>query len=129
MNTANTQSLRGKWGKVGAPPKSIKFPRGAFTIAAVVALNPNVCELTVRTKIEKGVASKSLVRLAENLETKRVGRPSFRYMTKAQNMANKKSRSRAKAPKASKVTAPAIVAPAVIVNPTPAPAITAEVAV
>jgi len=113
-NTNNTK--RGP----GAPPKEIKFPRGAFTIASVVALNSHVCELTVRNKIEAGVASKSLVRLSEDLKTKAVGRPSFRYMTAAAAKAVKSNRKSAKARKAT--ITPAVLAPAPIAE-TPAPAV------
>jgi hypothetical protein len=114
-NTA-TKSLRGKKGTVGAPAKTIKFPRGAFTIAAVVAINPHVCELTVRNKIEAGVASKDLVRLSENLETKKVGRPSFRYMTKTAATAAKANRKSVKAPRKATIPA-AVLAPAPVETP------------
>jgi len=120
-NTASarkSKSLRGLKGTVGAPPKTIKFPRGAFTIASVVSLNSHVCELTVRNKIEAGVASKELVRLSENLETKKVGRPSFRYMTKANASAIKSARKTVKARKSAPtaVLAPATIAPEVSVE-------------
>ena len=45
------KSLKGEWGKVGAPPKEVKYPRGAFTITQLVALNPGVCELTLRNRV------------------------------------------------------------------------------
>jgi len=113
----------------GAPAKVIKFPRGAFTIAAVVSLNPHVCELTVRNKIEAGVASKTLIRLSEDLKTKEVGRPSFRYMLKTN--APVKAKRTTKPAKKAAVLAPATVRPAVTLpageiiaaEPTPAPAV------
>jgi len=121
-NTA-TKSLRGKKGTVGAPAKTIKFPRGGFTIAAVVALNPHVCELTVRNKIEAGVASKELVRLSENLETNKVGRPSFRYMTKAAASAARATRKAIKAPRKATIPA-AVLAPVTTEISTPVAEIT-----
>jgi len=95
-NTSNSKSTRGP----GAPPKLIKFPRGAFTIAEVVELNPHVCELSVRNRVNTGLASKTLIRLAENLETEQVGRPSFRFMTKAASAASRSARKSARTRKA-----------------------------
>jgi hypothetical protein len=111
VTTTTHKSQKGKWGKVGAPPKPIKYPRGAFTITQLVALNPGVCELTLRNRvidasrgfkiIKKTVAGKkvetripveqTLVRLDKNAEKESVGRPNFRYMSKAAFDANKKN--------------------------------------
>jgi hypothetical protein len=121
------KSMKGKWGKVGAPPKPIKYPRGSFTIAALHALNPEVCELTLRnrvidstrgykvvTKIVDGKRVKTqvpvpqtLVRLDKNSEKDTVGRPNFRYMSKAAYEANQKNLVKTRTPK--NIVAPAAV--------------------
>jgi hypothetical protein len=105
------KSLKGEWGKVGAPPKTVKYPRGAFTITQLTALNPTVCELTLRNrtidssrgfkivkklvdgkKVETKVSvPQTLVRLDKNAEKETVGRPNFRYMSKAAFDANRKN--------------------------------------
>jgi hypothetical protein len=105
------KSQKGEWGKVGAPPKTVKYPRGAFTITQLVALNSDVCELTLRNrtidsargfkivkklvdgkKVETKVSvPQTLVRLDKNIEKETVGRPNFRYMSKAAFDANQKN--------------------------------------
>ena len=97
------KSLKGKWGKVGAPPKPIKYPRGAFTITQLVALNPQVCELTLRNTVTNNVRGYkmvdgkkieipvTLVKLPKNAEKTTVGRPNFRFMSKAAFEANQKN--------------------------------------
>lgn len=89
------KSQKGKWGKVGAPPKPIKYPRGAYTISQLVALNPQVCELTLRNtvtnavrgyKMVKGVKVEvpvTIVKLPKNFTKETVGRPNYRFMSKA----------------------------------------------
>jgi hypothetical protein len=89
------KSQKGKWGKVGAPPKPIKYPRGAYTIAQLVALNPQVCELTLRNTVTNAVRGYkmvkdvqvpvpvTIVKLPKNFTKETVGRPNFRFMSKA----------------------------------------------
>jgi hypothetical protein len=109
--TSERKSLKGSWGKVGAPPKDIKYPRGSFTIGELLPLNPGVCELTLRNRVidsvrgykvvKKVVDGKktetqvsvpvTLVRLDKNATKETVGRPNFRYMSKAAFDANKKN--------------------------------------
>ncbi len=101
------KSQKGKWGKVGAPPKLIKYPRGAFTITQLVALNPEVCELTLRNTVTNNVRGfkivktangpvkvevpVTLVKLPKNADKETVGRPNFRFMSKAAFDANQKN--------------------------------------
>jgi hypothetical protein len=104
------KSQKGKWGKVGAPPKTIKYPRGAFTIKQLVALNPGVCELTLRNtvtntvrgfKLVDGVKVEvpvTLVKLPKNAVKETVGRPNFRFMSKAAFDANQNNLKKAVKP-------------------------------
>lgn len=128
------KSQKGKWGKVGAPPKPIKYPRGSFTINQLVALNTGVCELTLRNRVidasrgykvvTKTVEGKkvktnvpvpqTLIRLPKNLEKETVGRPNFRYMSKAAYDASKKSLGKARIPK--NIVAPSPVEAPVVVT-------------
>ena len=119
------KSQKGTWGKVGAPPKLIKYPRGSFTISQLVALNPGVCELTLRNTVTNNVRGYkvvktstgpvsvavpvTLVKLPKNAEKETVGRPNFRFMSKAAFDANQKNL------KAKVVKTP--VAPAALVGP------------
>ena len=120
--TPKRKSKKGTWGKVGAPPKDLKFPRGAYTIRELVALQgtyvnkkgetvPNVCELTIRNyvtahvcgyrEVKKVVDGKktvtrlpvpvTIVQLPKNAEKDTVGRPNYRYMSKAAFEANQKN--------------------------------------
>ena len=51
-----SKSQKGKRnGQVGAPPKDVKFPRGKFIVDKAEALNPDVCELTVRKRVMAAV--------------------------------------------------------------------------
>lgn len=100
--TPARESQKGKWGKVGAPPKPIKYPRGAYTIKQLVELNPHVCELTLRNTVTNAVRGYkmvngqkvevpvTIVKLPKNFEKDTVGRPNFRFMSKAQFEANQK---------------------------------------
>ena len=81
------KSQRGKWGKVGAPPKEIKWKSNSFTIADLIAANPEVCALTIRKKVQDRVENGELVQLAKPLKKEGVGRPSLRYMS-AKQVAN-----------------------------------------
>lgn len=62
------KSLKGVWGHKGAPPKPVRWPKGAFTYERLFALNVDTtgkdpkksCELTCRTKV-----SNSLINLPD----------------------------------------------------------------
>ena len=139
------KSKKGTWGKVGAPPKEIKFPRGSYTIKELIAFQgtyvndkgdtvPNICDLTLRNYVTaavrgyKIVKSKdangktvsrkvevpvTIVRLPKNVEKDTVGRPNFRFMSKAAFEATRKNT--VNVGKKVKVTAPAPTAETVTV--------------
>ena len=77
------RSLRGKWGKVGAPPKSTAFPRGAFTMSSLFTLNKNQCHLSLRNKVDTKLADGSLIALKPRKQAGgKVGRPKAVYVLK-----------------------------------------------
>ena len=110
--------------KVGRPAAVLQFPRGAFTVAELAALNPTVCTLTVRNKITAGLAEKFLVRLDKVEMTGEAGRPAYRYIRKSVADASKSRKGKAKA----KAKAPATVTVevATVAPAEPAPAVTLE---
>jgi hypothetical protein len=90
MNTNATENnTRGP----GRPPKAIKFPDKSFTMKEVISLNSgNLCGLAVRQKVNAGIASGKLVKLAKKLEKAGPGAPEFRFirnskLSKAQRQA------------------------------------------
>lgn len=105
------KSQKGEWGKVGAPPKVIKYPRGSFTINDLVTLNPSVCELTLRNTVTNNVRGfkvvngknvlvpVTFVKLPKNVSKETVGRPNFRFMSKAAFDANQNNLAAKKAVK------------------------------
>jgi enoyl-[acyl-carrier-protein] reductase (NADH) len=121
------KSRKGYWGKVGAPPKDIKFPRGSYTVKELKAANPEICDLTLRNyvtahtcgyrDVKKLVEGKkvtvrlpvevTIVKLAKNAVKDTVGRPNYRYMSKAAFEASAKSLAKAATTKRVKVTATA----------------------
>ena len=129
MKNKNT-SQKGKWGKVGAPPKAIKYPKTKFTVARLVESNANVCELTIRTRIKNDVAAGVLVKVGDVKQPKSgVGRPKASFILKelAANLAPVVAKTKkVKKVKAEKTVAP-VTAPVVaevtapVVEPTPAP--------
>jgi hypothetical protein len=58
--TETRRSFKGKWGKVGAPPKSFIIPKGKFTMKEIFAANADSCELTIRTKVNAMLESGKL---------------------------------------------------------------------
>jgi hypothetical protein len=80
MNT-NTPVTRGR------KRFPVKFPKGAFTVDELFALNkpvsPKFCELTARNHIKRGLANGKLVKLVEKLKTGTVGAPALKYQLKA----------------------------------------------
>lgn len=78
------KSQKGKWGHVGAPPKTVKYPRTKFTVERAVALNVGVCELTIRKRIKADVKAGTLAVLPVIKQPKKaVGRPQFCFQLKA----------------------------------------------
>lgn len=124
------KSQKGKYGKVGAPPKSVKYPRNRFTVERAVEFNPNVCALTVRNRIKDDVKAGMLVELDPVRQPKGgVGRPKFTYCQKALagNYAKPATVKPAKTVKAKKVKTPKTPASTPVVSVTtpdvtPAPA-------
>lgn len=79
-----TTSQKGTWGHVGAPPKTVKYPRTRFTVERAVALNEGVCELTIRKRIKADVTAGKLVTLPVIKQPKKaVGRPKFCFQLKS----------------------------------------------
>ena len=116
--TTNKQrrSLKGKWGKVGAPPKATKFPRGAFTMESLFNMNKNQCELSLRNKVDAHLADGSLIALkARKQAGGKVGRPKAVFVLKDNFDASKhdKADAKAKTPRTPKTRT------VVTVSPTP----------
>ena len=91
---SNTKSTRGR------KPLKIKFPQGAFTVDQLFALNSkenggNVkCELTARNHIKRGLASGTLVKLAEKLTTGKVGAPAYKFILASRHKQNEARRAK-----------------------------------
>jgi len=89
-NTKSTKSVKptrrsqkGKWGHIGAPPKNTSFPKGTFTMATLFTRNKNQCELSLRTKVEKGVkAGLILALIPKKQPAGGVGRPKSVFVLK-----------------------------------------------
>ena len=121
MNTKTNKtrrSMKGKWGKVGAPPKATNFPNGAFTMATLFGRNKNQCELSLRNKVDDKLADGSLIALKSRKQAGgKVGRPKAVFVLKANFDASKheKADAKVKTPKPTKtrtvVTVTAQVAP------------------
>lgn len=79
----NRKSMKNRWGKVGAPPKSLNFPRGAFTMESLFNMNKGSCELTVRNKVTARVKTGELIQLKSRKQKGgSVGRPSAVFVLK-----------------------------------------------
>lgn len=63
---------------VGRPQATIKFPRGAFTIAELNELNDKLCALTIRNHVKNGVENGELTKMNKTKPSGR--RPSFLYI-------------------------------------------------
>jgi hypothetical protein len=82
-STKGRRSMKGKWGKVGAPPKSTFFPRGTFTMESLFNQNKNQCELSLRTKVDDKIADGSLIALKPKKQAGgKVGRPKSVFVLK-----------------------------------------------
>ena len=92
-STKHRKSLKGKWGRVGAPPKATKFPRGAFTMETLFNRNKNQCELSLRNKVDAALAAKELIQLkARKQAGGAVGRPKAVFVLKDNFNAKKHER-------------------------------------
>jgi hypothetical protein len=112
-NKSGRKSMKGRWGKVGAPPKATKFPRGAFTMESLFNMNKNQCELSLRNKVDDKLADGSLIALkARKQAGGKVGRPKAVFVLKDNFNKDKHERAdvKAKTPKTRTV---------VTVSPTP----------
>lgn len=82
--------------KSGRPRFAVKFPTGKFTVDELFAKNSTLikCELTARNHINRGLASGKLVKLAEKLNTGKVGAPAFKFQlaTYAKHNANRRAK-------------------------------------
>lgn len=79
----NPKSMKGKKGTVGAPLKTMKFPKTAFTVNRIVEMNPEVCELTVRNRFNRKLKAGEIVRLQDKPQAGgAVGRPNRQYLLK-----------------------------------------------
>lgn len=109
-NNINTPETTATKRPVGAPQKPITFPKVAFTIKDLVAKNPNVCPLTIRKRVNTGLASETLIKLAKKqAKEKKAGRPVFRFMLASQYQANLDRLAKAnEAAKAAKAETPAV---------------------
>ena len=81
------KSQKGNWGQVGAPPKKVSWPRGAFILATLFGRNskgPNKqCELSLRNKVEDGVLAGEILALMPKKQPKgAVGRPKSVFVLK-----------------------------------------------
>jgi len=79
----NKKNQKGKWGKIGAPPKAVNWPDRPFTMATLVSRNPKQCSLSLRNK----TADRMEVGDILSLESKpqpggKVGRPLSVYVLK-----------------------------------------------
>ena len=90
-------SLKGKWNRVGAPPKKTKWPNKPFTMDKLFKVNskgPDAqCELSLRNKVSEGIInppkgpsnpSGFLYMLADKKQAGgKVGRPKSKFVLKA----------------------------------------------
>lgn len=92
------KSMKGKWGRVGAPPKSTSFPKGAFTMETLFGRNKNQCELSLRTKVDAGLAAGEIIALKTRKQAGgKVGRPKAVFVLKENFNKEKHERADAKA--------------------------------
>ena len=98
----------------GRKPLTIKYPKGAFTVDQLFALNAKAegkgnvkCELTARNHIQRGLANGKLIKLAEKVATGKAGAPAFKFQLKAAADYNAARRA-AKAAKAAQPVAPVV---------------------
>jgi hypothetical protein len=71
---------------VGRPSFQLVYPRGEFTINALIKNNPDVCSLTCRQHVSKGLRAKLIRRLKETVDSGTVGKPAFKYVPTARGL-------------------------------------------
>lgn len=121
----NRRSMKGKWGKVGAPPKATKFPSGVFTIESLHNRNKNQCKLSIRKKVEAAEDAGTLIRLkARKQAGGSVGRPSAAFILKENFDASKHEKGERPAPLNRKPRTAPVVSTSATVTPA-APVVTA----
>lgn len=128
------RSLKGKWGNVGAPPKTVNWPRTSFTMAALFSRNSKggnaQCELSLRNKVDAGVADGTILALKSKKQPGgAVGRPKSMFVLKKFYVPSKHEladKAVVKLNRTVSVTpAPVAVAPAPVAAPaSPAPIVT-----
>jgi hypothetical protein len=131
-NAKSRRSQKGKWGHIGAPPKTTRWPSRPFTMATLFSRNSHQCELSLRNKVEAGVKAGEILALQPKKQAGgAVGRPKSVFVLKANYDKNTMTLAdgKAKTPKArkTKVTvaaAPVAVAPAAPASVAPAPVAT-----
>jgi len=81
---SSRRSKKGKWGHIGAPPKTTRWPKRPFTMATLFARNSHQCELSLRNKVEAGVNGGSILELKSKKQPHgNVGRPKSVFVLKA----------------------------------------------
>lgn len=88
------RSQKGKWGQVGAPPKKVSWPRGAFVMETLFARNskgPNKqCKLSLWNKVNDGVLAGEILVLESKKQPKKgVGAPRKVFVLKANYVPSK----------------------------------------
>jgi len=137
------RSMKGKWGKVGAPPKTTRYPSGTFTMATLFKRNSNQCELSIRNKVDSMLVAGELIQLKARKQAHGgVGRPKAVFILKENfdasqhEKTDKPLKARVRRPRQASTPAPTdVVAPAAqpvsenveipttaVVETTPAPA-------
>lgn len=82
-NKNSRKSMKGKWGNVGAPPKTVKWPSRLFTMATLFARNPNQCQLSLRNKVNDAIDAGTIIQLASKKQPGgSVGRPMSVFVMK-----------------------------------------------
>ena len=132
-NAKSRRSQKGKWGHIGAPPKTTRWPSRPFTMATLFSRNSHQCELSLRNKVEAGVTAGTILALQPKKQAGgAVGRPKSVFVLKANYDKNTMTLVdvKAKTPKArkTKVTVAAAPAPVAVAPAAPAPVAPAPVA-
>jgi hypothetical protein len=132
-NAKSRRSQKGKWGHIGAPPKTTRWPSRPFTMATLFSRNSHQCELSLRNKVEAGVKAGEILALQPKKQAGgAVGRPKSVFVLKANYDKNTMTLAdgKAKTPKArkTKVTVAAAPAPVAVAPAAPAPVAPAPVA-
>ena len=131
-NAKSRKSQKGKWGHIGAPPKTTRWPSRPFTMATLFSRNSHQCELSLRNKVEAGVKAGEILALQPKKQAGgAVGRPKSVFVLKANyDKTMTLTDGKAKTPKArkTKVTVAAAPAPVAVAPAAPAPVAPAPVA-